>query len=170
MRIVQSVNLARVRSELKAAREGTGLRRGPKIGRLALSRLTQEGFDKPVNGQTIKNIEDGRIADPGIVTIARIVEAMGLTLATFFARVEGVDPSRHSTDQESELSGGSDVPTAAERDRLSRVESDISTLKAQFAVLQSATGKIIDRAFPPAKNRSAAGGKTGGRRVPRKTG
>jgi hypothetical protein len=169
MRIVPCVNLERVRAELKAAREGIGLRQGPKIGRPALSRMTQAGFDKPVNSQTIKNIEDGRIADPGIVTIARIVEALGLTLATFFARVEGTDLSRHSTDQESELPGGSDVPASAERDRISRLESELSTLKAQFGVLQNATSQILDRAFPRGKSRAAASGKTGGRRVPRTT-
>lgn len=104
-----------------------------------------------------------------LATIEGLVRAMGLTLATFFARVEGTDLSRHSTDQESELQGGSDVPASAERDRLSRLESELSTLKAQFGVLQNATGRIIDRAFPPAKSRAAASGKAGGRRVPRNT-
>lgn len=86
--IVGAVNVRRFRELLKQAREGKALRTG-KLGRPALSKLTAGTGPKPVNPSTIKNIEDGKSADPGIATISRIVEAMGLPLSLFFARIEG---------------------------------------------------------------------------------
>lgn len=85
--IVSAVNVRLFRELLKQAREGKALRTG-KLGRPALSKLTAGTGPKPVNPSTIKNIEDGKNADPGIATISRIVEAMGLTLSSFFARIE----------------------------------------------------------------------------------
>ena len=85
----------RFRETLKAAREGRSLRTGPKIGRPGLAKLTKDdGWPKEIHSQTIKNIEDGVTADPGVVTIARILDALEITLSDFFAHVDGAMPRR----------------------------------------------------------------------------
>lgn len=126
--IVQRVDIVRFRRVLKEAREGKSpLRRGPKMGRPALSKLTaseEPGAPPPVNSQTIKNIEDGLNKDPGIVTVARLVEGLGLTLSSFFAQIEVLKTA--ATDEQNDpLSGLKGVigdssipspPTEIERD------------------------------------------------------
>src|ERR1051326_2120382 len=85
--IVRGVDVKRFREVLRKAREGELLRAG-KLGRPALSKLTAATGTTPVNAQTIKNIEDGINVDPGIATVSRIVEAMGLSLSEFFLQIE----------------------------------------------------------------------------------
>lgn len=119
MRIVQFVNMDRFRLELKAAREGrSALRRGERLGRPGLSKRTKTDQGTAVNSQTIKNIEDGLIADPGLVTVARIVEAMGLTLSQFFAQIEGLPAASPQSTTEEPAKGatqhdGRTVPAAS---------------------------------------------------------
>jgi transcriptional regulator with XRE-family HTH domain len=92
-----------------------------------LSALTKrEETDTPVNLMTISDIETGAIADPGIVTVARIVEAIpGLTLSSFFAQIEALKTSsvdgqnQPHTDIVAGALGDSSIPsppTEAERD------------------------------------------------------
>lgn len=57
-----------------------------------LSALTKiNETDTPVNTMTISEIETGAIADPGIITVIRLIEALpGVSLSSFFARIEGL--------------------------------------------------------------------------------
>jgi hypothetical protein len=129
-----------MQQELKNARIGRSpLRRGPKLGRPAVSKLTAQGHATPVNSQTIKNIEDGRIADPGIVTIARIVEAMGLRLAEFFAQVEG----RPLSATAGTATGGPLIPS----DAAQRIGSAVTT--AIEEALQQRALNAESRPVPP---------------------
>lgn len=89
--IVWGVDFQIFRETLKNMRLGkTTLRLPHKIGRPTVSKMTTNvsKFRTPVNAQTIKNIEDGLARDPGIVTISRIVESMGVALSAFFAEIE----------------------------------------------------------------------------------
>ena len=56
-----------------------------------LSARTKQTGKIPINKMTISEIETGANADPGITTVARLVEGMGLTLSSFFARIEGLN-------------------------------------------------------------------------------
>lgn len=112
MHIVPTVDVDRfrndVRAALRAAREGTALRQGQKYGRPALAKATKTAGHKNVNAQTIKNIEDGVTVDPGLVTIARILDALKIPLPDFFAHVTGaslrVDPAQAETQRAVALS------------------------------------------------------------------
>lgn len=57
-----------------------------------LSALTKiNETDTPVNAMTISEIETGAIVDPGIITVVRLIEALpGVSLSSFFARIEGL--------------------------------------------------------------------------------
>lgn len=56
-----------------------------------LSARTKTDTDETaINPQTISDIETGAIKDPGILTIARLIDALpGMTLSEFFAQIEG---------------------------------------------------------------------------------
>jgi transcriptional regulator with XRE-family HTH domain len=54
-----------------------------------LSERTKKSGAKPIAAMTISEIETGANAEPGILTVARLVEGMGISLALFFAEVEG---------------------------------------------------------------------------------
>lgn len=63
-----------------------------------LSERTKTDGATPINLNTISAIERGDTDDPGIVTIARLVEAMpGLTLSEFFRQVEAEAVPNEST-------------------------------------------------------------------------
>lgn len=57
-----------------------------------LSALTKtDASPIPIAVMTISDIERGKNKDPGIVTVHRLIEAMpGMTLSSFFARIEGL--------------------------------------------------------------------------------
>lgn len=91
-----SMDVGRFRERLRELRK-------KHVGSQAeLSALTKrDETDTPVNLMTISEIETGAIADPGIVTVARIVEAIpGLTLSAFFAQIEGLQSA--ATDEQND--------------------------------------------------------------------
>lgn len=141
-----------IRLELKRAREVR------PDGKMSVRTLAKKAG---IDASTINRIEGiGKYPDhkPDLPTLVAIVTGLGLTLSQFFGRVEGVDLSRHSGDQQSDLSGGSDVPASEPResDRLSRLESDVATLKTQFGVLQNVASEALKRSIPSRKGRAAA--------------
>lgn len=71
-------------------------------GQAQLSALTETTDPEvpPINVITISEIERGTTANPGIITVARLVEAMpGLTLSAFFRHVETGHPSVSLSEQ-----------------------------------------------------------------------
>lgn len=84
-----SMDMDRFREVLRRSRKERGISQG------ALSTLTESSGTAPVNPMTISEIETGAITDPRIMTVARIVEAIpGLTLSSFFARIEDLKHER----------------------------------------------------------------------------
>ena len=78
------VDAERFRSVLRECRERTVKTQE------ALSAATADEEEKiaPIDTQTISNIERGVTKDPSILTVARLVEAMGLPLSEFFLQIE----------------------------------------------------------------------------------
>lgn len=75
--------------DIKDLRKGLqDLRKHTVGGRPALAKRTKDSGTKPIHAQTIRDIEVGAIDDPGILTIARLVDGMGLTLSKFFTLIE----------------------------------------------------------------------------------
>lgn len=172
MHTVRLVDVERFRETLRKLRQNEVPNgRGMKVGRPALSKLTDRGAARPVNSQTIKNIEDGRIVDPGLVTVARIVDALGLSLTEFFAHVEGVTSAVIGADQGSDLpavpEGGSrDVPASPDSSPVSRAEiaelqQRIETLEADLTRSRRLATDLVTRSAPARKK----GGKTKQRRA-----
>lgn len=130
MRILRSaMDVDRFRAILRACREAVG------ETQKTLAVKTGATGTRPVNSMTISEIETGAIIDPGIVTVSRLVEAMGLTLSAFFAQIETghassthVQPVPLLTGQ---VAGADTVPqTAAALQALAVANADIAeTLK-----------------------------------------
>lgn len=88
------MDMAHFRATLRALRK----QRVGTQGRLSALTKTN-GDDTAVNLVTISEIERGEIADPRIMTIARIVEAIpNTTLSEFFARIEALQTEREVRD------------------------------------------------------------------------
>lgn len=87
------VDMKLVRALLREIREGK--RGGARLSRHALSDLThsKDSTMPRINAQTIHNIETGKSKEPGFHTIARLVEAMGLTVSDFCRQIEGLPPA-----------------------------------------------------------------------------
>jgi len=129
--IVLTVDVDRFRGVLKEVRVGKSpIRQGDKLGRPSVSKATRDAFHKiAVSAQTIKNIEDGETQDPGIVTIARIIEAMGVRLSDFFLQVEepSAPPVRTPPLASTELPDADPDPAL-----VARVSQDLTILFTKF--------------------------------------
>lgn len=65
------------------------------------ARTKTDADETPIDTQTISDIETGASKNPGILTVARLIEALpGVALSTFFAHVEGnTTPASVTSDQ-----------------------------------------------------------------------
>lgn len=71
-----------------------------KLSQGDLSTMTKTADNPvPVSPMTISAIERGATRDPGLLTVVRLVEAMGMTLSSFFARIEDL-PGPGATDHD----------------------------------------------------------------------
>lgn len=139
--------------------------------------LTPEEFadEASVNRATVYRIEDmDSRYGPKVETISALVASRGLSLTEFFARIEGVTQAVLPSDQGSTANealhqGGRDVPASpVESDRLSRLEAEIATLKAEWRGVRDVTRSLFETAVVGAKGRTAAVGSTRSRRRARK--
>lgn len=121
----------------------------------ALSELTKKGNAPPINIMTISEIETGAIADPGIVTVARIVEALpGLTLSEFFRRIDALpdrvvpEPPEVSSD-----SGAQTLPPSLTREQYETAIRVLTTV-----AIEAHSGKFRQDGRPVASDRRRTAG------------
>jgi hypothetical protein len=78
-------------------------------------------------------------------SVVKVLEYLGESPAEFFARVEGRDLGRQSGDQNlpSISDGGSDVPTARERDRIRELEAEVEGFKAKWRDVQDVARSLF---------------------------
>ena len=75
--------IEKIRKDLKRRREALDLTQQELVD------LTATGdYDRPLGKQAVSDIEAGATQDPGIVTVYRLVRALGLTMTEFFAGLE----------------------------------------------------------------------------------
>jgi DNA-binding XRE family transcriptional regulator len=96
-----------------------------------------------VDRATIYRIENlNQEYAPRIETVSALVDAFGLTTATFFWNIESSDQSRHSGDQRSDPSGGSSDVPASVAARIQQLELENESYKSVIADLQRALGHL----------------------------
>lgn len=151
-----SMDVERFRQTLR------GLRKQLVGSQAALSALTKGGEnDTAVNTMTISEIETGAIADPGIVTVSRIIEAMpGLTLSSFFAQIEGLhlpdEPGQDATPPAEQVPNAT-PPVATLAESTFALEAIARTL------IRSLIEQEFDRRDSERKNQSRQSKKSKGR-------
>lgn len=108
-----------------------------------LSARTARGDAPPVNVMTISDIERGSVADPGLWTVVRLIEAIpGLTVSSFFAQVEGL-PTRPISTDNSRTPEPSATGVSDERSSSLQLPHDPGTIDAAMAVIKYLTGELI---------------------------
>lgn len=150
---------ARIATVLREMRAGTiGERSKVSQGKLSARTDTGDPSMPPIHKQTIHNIETGTVRDPGFVTVARLVEALGYSLQDFCRCLAGEQIAAAKPPSEGEVSRES-APISSSTTSIASPED--------FKIVIDALGKYLMEAVDRAA--ANAGGRPDGV-VTRKTG
>lgn len=115
-------------------------------GRPQLAKRTAASGKKPVHPQTIRDIEAGEIEDPGVLTVARLVEAMGLTLSDFFLQFESQTYADSTTpDKVEQTSASQNRGGGGGADTKVSEPASVERIQALFEDLSVAFGDMAER-------------------------
>jgi hypothetical protein len=108
-----------------------------------LSARTARDDAPPVNVMTISDIERGTVADPGLWTVVRLVEAIpDLTVSAFFAQIEGLSAQQPPVENQRSPEP-SDKGVSDERPSPVQLPFDPDSMGAAMAVIKYLTGELI---------------------------